>query len=88
MLADRSMLSSERLHPAADSDRYRHPQPNSGWILGTLMEECRKDCRPKGDQNSTGRTTGSTNLDPYGSQSLNYQPKNIHRLDLGPSAPM
>ena len=39
MLADRSMLSSERLHPAADSDRYRHPQPNSGWSLGTLMEE-------------------------------------------------
>jgi hypothetical protein len=26
MLADRSMLSSEKLHPAADSDRYRHPQ--------------------------------------------------------------
>ena len=31
MLADRSLLSSERLYPAADSDRYRHPQPNSGW---------------------------------------------------------
>ena len=41
MFADRSLawLSSERLHPAADSDRYRHPQPNSGWSLGTLMEE-------------------------------------------------
>ena len=25
MLADRSMLSSERLHPGADSDRYRQP---------------------------------------------------------------
>jgi hypothetical protein len=37
MLADRSMLSSEKLHPATDSDRYRHPQPNSGWSLGTLM---------------------------------------------------
>jgi len=39
MLVDRSKLDSGRLHPAADSDRYRHPQPNSGWSLGTLMEE-------------------------------------------------
>jgi hypothetical protein len=38
---------------------------------------------PKGDKNSTGRQTESTNLDPWGSQSLNHQPKNIHRLDLG-----
>ena len=40
---DRTKLSSERLHPAADSDRYRyryrHPQPNNGWSLGTLTEE-------------------------------------------------
>ncbi|XP_028612034.1 zinc finger protein 717 isoform X2 [Grammomys surdaster] len=36
---DRSKLSSERLHPVADSDRYRHPQPNSGWSLGCFMEE-------------------------------------------------
>jgi hypothetical protein len=41
MLADRSLerLPSKRLYPADDSDRYRHPQPNSGWSLGTLMEE-------------------------------------------------
>jgi hypothetical protein len=39
MLADRSMLSSVRLHPAAFSDTYRHSQPNSGWRLETLMEE-------------------------------------------------
>ena len=32
-------LPSERLHLAADSDRYRHPQPNSGQSLGTLMKE-------------------------------------------------
>jgi hypothetical protein len=36
---------------------------------------------PKGDRNSIG--TESTNLDPWGSQSLNHQPKNIHGLDLG-----
>jgi 2-iminoacetate synthase ThiH len=35
----RSMLSFEKLHPAAASDRYRHLQPNSGWSLETLMEE-------------------------------------------------
>jgi hypothetical protein len=39
MLANRSILSSERLHPEADSVRYRHPQANSGWSMGTLMEE-------------------------------------------------
>jgi hypothetical protein len=37
---------------------------------------------PEGDRNSTGRPTESTNLDPWDSQSLNQQPKNIHRLDL------
>jgi hypothetical protein len=26
-------------HLAADSDRDRDPQPKSGWILGTVMEE-------------------------------------------------
>ena len=42
----------------------------------------RKDCRPEGDRNSTGRPTESTNLDPWGSQSLNHQPKNVvHWLD-------
>ena len=39
MVKDRSMLSSERAHQASDSDRYRHPQPNIGWRLGTLMGE-------------------------------------------------
>lgn len=38
---------------------------------------------PKEYRDSTGRPTESTNLDPWGSQSLNHQPKNIHRLDLG-----
>jgi hypothetical protein len=38
---------------------------------------------PEGDRNSKGRPTESTNLDPWGSQNLNHQPKNIHRLDLG-----
>jgi hypothetical protein len=38
MLADRIKLSFERLHPVADSDRYRHPQSNTEWSLGTLME--------------------------------------------------
>jgi hypothetical protein len=38
---------------------------------------------PEGDRNSTGRPTESTNLDPWSSQSLNRQPRNIHRLNLG-----
>jgi hypothetical protein len=38
---------------------------------------------PEGDSNSTGRSTESTNLDPWGSQRLNHQLKSIHGLDLG-----
>jgi hypothetical protein len=36
MPADGSMVPSERFHPTTHSDRCRHPQPNSGWSLGTL----------------------------------------------------
>jgi hypothetical protein len=41
MLADKSMLSSERFHPTADSENsiYRKPYPDNIWSLGTLMEE-------------------------------------------------
>jgi hypothetical protein len=39
MLAYRGMMLSERLHSAADSDRYRHLESNSGWSLGILTEE-------------------------------------------------
>jgi hypothetical protein len=38
---------------------------------------------PKEDRKSTGKPTESTNMDPWGCQRLNHQPKNIHRLDLG-----
>jgi hypothetical protein len=38
---------------------------------------------PYGDRNSTGRPTESTNLDPWNSQRLNHQTKNIHGLNLG-----
>ena len=67
MLVDRSMLSSERLHSAADSDRYRHPEPNSGWSLGTHARIGERTAGPKGNRNPTGTTTESTNLDPWGS---------------------
>jgi hypothetical protein len=33
---------------------------------------------PEGDINSTGRPIESTHLAPWGFQSLNHQPKNIH----------
>ena len=41
MLANRSLvwLFSERLHPAADSDIYRQPQPSSEWNLWNSTEE-------------------------------------------------
>ena len=75
MLADRSLLSSERLHPAADSDRYRHPQPNKWIEVGDSYGRIGgRIVGPKGDRNSTGRITGSTSLDQWGSLSLNHQP--------------
>jgi hypothetical protein len=55
------------------------------WEL--LWKNWRKDCKPpKGDRNTTGRPTESTNMDPWGSQSLNHQPAKEHKwagLDLG-----
>ena len=37
---------------------------------------------PEGDRNSTGRPTESTNLNPWGSQRLNHQPKSINVLEM------
>jgi hypothetical protein len=39
MPTNRSLLSSERLYPTVDSDRYRYHWTKSGWFFGTLMEE-------------------------------------------------
>jgi hypothetical protein len=73
MLSDRIKLSSERLHPAADSDTDTHSQTvvefgDSYGIGGRFAG-------PEGDRNSTERPTESSNLDPWGSGSLNHQPK-------------
>jgi hypothetical protein len=38
---------------------------------------------PKVDKNTTGSLTESTNLGPWGFQSLNHQTKNTHGMDLG-----
>jgi hypothetical protein len=75
MLAYRSLawLSSERLHPAADQTQ---SQTVDG-ACGLLWKTRRKIEGPRRDRNSTGRPAESTNLDPPGSQGLNYQPKNI-----------
>jgi hypothetical protein len=57
------------------------------WCIVEL--KCRRRIvGPKGDRNSTARPSKSTNLDPWGSQNLNHQPKNIHGLDLGLLAQM
>ncbi|XP_063128790.1 uncharacterized protein LOC134481533 [Rattus norvegicus] len=81
---DRSLawLPSERLHPTADSDRGRDPQLNSGWSLGTLMEEQEGLQAPDG-LGSPQEDQQLTNLDSWGSQRLNHQSQSTHRLDLG-----
>ena len=66
MFADKSMLSSERLHTAADSiqtDTDTHNQTVDGaW--GLLWKNRRKDCGLLRGWNSTGRPIDSTNLNP------------------------
>jgi hypothetical protein len=42
-------LSSERLHPAADSDKCLHSQINSGWSLGTQGRIRGRIAGPGGD---------------------------------------
>ena len=77
MLADRSpaWLSPKRLYPGADSDEDTHSQTVEGfWRF--LWKNKRKDCGHCRDRNSTRRPTEPTNMDPWGSQRLNYQPKN------------
>jgi hypothetical protein len=83
ILADRSLawLSFERLLPAADSDRCRDPQPS---IRLSFMEELGEGLRALKEIETLQKDQESTNLDSWGSQSLNHQPKNIHRLDLAP----
>jgi len=54
------------------------PEESCGRVGGRI-EELEKD------RDSSGRPTESTHLGPWGFQSLNHQPKNIHGLDLGPS---
>jgi hypothetical protein len=43
---------------------------------------------PEGDRNSTKRPTESINLEPWDAQTLNHNPKNICKLDLGIPAHM
>ena len=59
MLADRSLawLSSERLHPAADSDKHWMELGVSSRKIGGRI------VGPKGDRNSTGRPTESGPLE-------------------------
>jgi hypothetical protein len=78
MLADRSMLSSERLiQQLTQTDIDNHSQTVDG-TLGLLWKNIGRIMGIEGDRNSTGRPTESINLDPWGYQILNHQPKNIH----------
>jgi hypothetical protein len=45
MLVDRSMLSSERLHPPADWGRGRSSQAKAGWSLRSLIRMLREGLR-------------------------------------------
>ena len=64
MLAERRVLSSESTHPAADSERYRHPQLNSGWSMGILTEEKKEGLWVRKVIETPQENQESTNLDP------------------------
>ena len=83
MLTDRNMVSSERLDPATDSDRYT-PRAKQWLELENSYGRLRgKTACPKQNKYSTGRPTGPAYLNTCTSQNWNHQPKNIHRLDPG-----
>jgi hypothetical protein len=79
MFVGRSMLSSERLHQQlAHTDAITHSQTvDEAW---GLLWKNKKDCSPKEDRNSTERPSVSNNLDPWNSQNINYQSKNIQQM--------
>ena len=89
MLADRILawLSFERLHQQltqTDADTHNQTVDEAWGLLGKIEARI---VGPEGNRNPTGRPTESITLDPWGSQSLNHQPKNIQELDLGLPAP-
>jgi hypothetical protein len=63
------------------TDAYTYSQTVDG-IWGFYGRTGRRIEDSKEDRNSIGRPIETTNLDPWGSQNLKHQPKNIHRLDL------
>ena len=79
----RCMLSSERLHQQlTKTDTDTHSQTmNGAWRLIDLYG---KGLWAKGYRHSPRRQTKWTNLQPWGSWSLNHQPKNI-RAEPRPS---
>jgi hypothetical protein len=73
-------------HQLTQTDADTHSQ--IGMELGDSYGRIgRRVAGPKGDRNSTGRPTESTNLDPWG-LSESEPPNKEHRLDLGLPAHM
>jgi hypothetical protein len=64
-----------------------NPQPNIRWSLGSLVEEWGIELS-KSEGSRTPQDLESTHLEPRGqgggSQRLNYQPKSMQGVDLGP----
>jgi hypothetical protein len=54
------------LHPAADSDRFRHPKPNCGWNVGTPMKIWGRIKDPKADRNTTRKMNRINSPEPLG----------------------
>jgi hypothetical protein len=77
------MLFPERMHPEADSDRYRHPHPKGGWSLGIYGSKGGRITVPKGNRNSIERPAELMSLDTWDFQNMNHQPKNIRGQDIG-----
>ena len=65
-------------------NRYRDPQPNTGQSSWTLIEELRGGLWALKGIGTPEEEQQPTNLDLWGFQRLNHQPKNIQRFNLGP----
>lgn len=75
--------------PTSSLREMQTPTANQWMELGNSYGRIEgRSTGPKGDRNSTGRPTESPNLDAWGSQRLNHQPRNMYQLDLGLPADM
>lgn len=80
-----TQMISERVHPAADGNRYRDPLPNNNSSSGNFVEQGKKGLRELEGSRTPKEDLQSKLIWAHGgSQRWNHQLKSMHGLDLSP----